>query len=99
MLGVDECVVGVAGPGTTLTLDFGGTRVVGVAWSDDSGVTLECAGGERLHAPACVLAVPLPALVSVLIVVLEPRKPGLDRTVVPAPPTKAPAQVRTTTTA
>ena len=38
-----------------------GTRVVGVAWSDDS-VTLECAGGERLHAPACVLAVPLPAL-------------------------------------
>ena len=38
-----------------------GTRVVGVAWSDDS-VTLECAGGERLHAPACILAVPLPAL-------------------------------------
>ena len=38
-----------------------GTRVVGVAWSDDS-VALECAGGERLHAPACVLAVPLPAL-------------------------------------
>ena len=32
-------------------------RVVGVAWSND-GVALECAGGERLRTPACVLAVP-----------------------------------------
>ena len=84
-----EPAVGVAGPGTTLTLDFGGTRVVG-AYTSEKGGHINFANGhswiKASPSPPCLPPPLAPPSSAASVVSPSPPPPSAS----PSPPPSAP---------